>query len=112
MCIYVHNGKQHSLQTVTVFIGGADVGAQSCLTLCDPMGCSPQSSTAHEILQAIILAWVARLPFPPPGDSPNPGIEPKSLSSPPLAGGFFTTVLPAKPPSVGASANSQTACML
>ena len=28
---------------------------------------------------------------PPPGDLPNPGIEPESLMSPTLAGGFFTT---------------------
>ena len=31
------------------------------------------------------------LPFPPPGDLPNPGIERISLMSPALAGGFFTT---------------------
>ena len=31
------------------------------------------------------------LPFPPPGDLPNPGIKPTSLESPALAGGFFTT---------------------
>ena len=31
------------------------------------------------------------LPFPPPGDLPNPGIEPASLASPALVGGFFTT---------------------
>ena len=31
------------------------------------------------------------LPFPPPGDLPNPGIKPASLSSPILAGRFFTT---------------------
>ena len=31
------------------------------------------------------------LPCPPPGDLPNPGIEPASLLSPALAGGFFTT---------------------
>ena len=31
------------------------------------------------------------LPCPPPGDRPNPGIEPVSLTSPALAGGFFTT---------------------
>ena len=31
------------------------------------------------------------LPFPPPGDLPDPGIELLSLSSPALAGGFFTT---------------------
>ena len=29
------------------------------------------------------------LPFPPPGDLPNPGIEPVSLMFPALAGGFF-----------------------
>ena len=28
---------------------------------------------------------------PPPGDLPNPGIEPASLTSPALASGFFTT---------------------
>ena len=31
------------------------------------------------------------LPFPPPGDLPNPGIEPKSPTSSALAGEFFTT---------------------
>ena len=31
------------------------------------------------------------LPCPPPGDRPDPGIEPMSLFSPALAGGFFTT---------------------
>ena len=33
--------------------------AQWCLTLCDPMGCSPPGSSVHEILQARILEWVA-----------------------------------------------------
>jgi len=31
------------------------------------------------------------LPCPPPGDLPDPGIEPASLMSPASAGGFFTT---------------------
>ena len=31
------------------------------------------------------------LPSPSPGDLPNPGIQPASLKSPALAGGFFTT---------------------
>ena len=31
------------------------------------------------------------LPCPPPADLPDPGIEPVSLMSPTLAGGFFTT---------------------
>ena len=34
------------------------------------------------------------LPFPPPGDIPDPGIEP---ASPALASGFFTTEPPGKP---------------
>ena len=31
------------------------------------------------------------VPFPTPGDLPNPGSEPVSLASPALAGRFFTT---------------------
>ena len=31
------------------------------------------------------------LPFPPPGDVPDPGIKPTSLMSPALAGGFYAT---------------------
>ena len=37
------------------------------------------------------------LPFPSPGDLPNPGIEPRSPASPVLAGRFFTTAPPGKP---------------
>ena len=33
--------------------------AQSCLTVCDPVDCSPPGSSIHGILQARILAWVA-----------------------------------------------------
>ena len=32
--------------------------AQLCLTLCDPMDCSPPGSHVHGIFQAIILVWV------------------------------------------------------
>ena len=31
------------------------------------------------------------LPCPPPGDLPDPGMEPAPLMSPALAGGFFTS---------------------
>ena len=34
--------------------------------------------------------WMG-LPCAPSGDFPDPGIEPASLASPALAGGFFTT---------------------
>ena len=33
--------------------------AQSCLTLRDPMVCSPPGSSIHEIFQARVLEWVA-----------------------------------------------------
>ena len=35
------------------------VDAQPCLTLCDPVDCSPPGSSVHGILQARILEWVA-----------------------------------------------------
>ena len=36
--------------------------AQSCLTLCDPMDCSPPGSSVHGIIPARIQEWVA-IPF-------------------------------------------------
>ena len=38
-----------------------------------------------------------RLPFPSPGDLPNPGIKPVSLAPPTLASGFFTNCAIEKP---------------
>ena len=49
---------------------------QPCLTLCDPVVCSPPGSSVHGILQARVWSGV---PFPSPGDLPNPGIEPGLL---------------------------------
>ena len=62
---------------------------QSSPTLCDPMGYSQPGFSVHGILQARILDWVA---MPPPGDLPDPGIEPASLMSPSLSGRFSTTI--------------------
>ena len=33
--------------------------AKSCLTLCNPVECSPPGSSVHEIFQARVLEWVA-----------------------------------------------------
>ena len=59
---------------------------QLCPTLCDPMDHSLPGSSVQGILQAGVLEWVV---IPPPGDLPNPGIEPSFLMSPELASGFF-----------------------
>ena len=48
---------------------------QSCTTLFDSMDCSPPGSNVRWIFQAIILEW---LPFPSPGNLPDPGIKPGS----------------------------------
>ena len=40
--------------------------------LCDPINCSPPGFSVHAILQARILEW---LPFPSPGDLPDPKVE-------------------------------------
>ena len=52
------------------------------------MDCSPPGSSAIE--SSGQENW-SGLPFPSPGDLPDPGIEPGSPTSPTLAGGFFTT---------------------
>ena len=49
--------------------------AQLCLTLCNPMDCSPPGSFVYKILKARILEWVA-ISFS--GDLPNTGMEPQS----------------------------------
>ena len=64
---------------------------QSCLILCNPVDWSLPGSSVHRSLQARILEWVA---FSPPGGLPDPGIE---ITSPALAGGFFTTDPSRKP---------------
>ena len=54
---------------------------QSCLTLCDPMNCYSPDSCVHEVILA--EHW-SGLPFPPPGNLPNPGIKPASPVAPEL----------------------------
>ena len=54
-------------------------------------------TVAHEVLLSMgfpTQEYWGGLPFPFPGDLPDPGIE---LTSPALAGRFFTTEPPGKP---------------
>ena len=44
---------------VVVFFFIKSEGAQSCLTLYNPMDCSLPGSSVHGIFQTIILEWVA-----------------------------------------------------
>ena len=57
---------------------------QSCPTLCEPVDCSLPGSSVHGISQL-------RIPSPPPGDFPHPGIQPRILH-------WQACSLPLKPP--------------
>ena len=63
-------------------------GAKSCLTLCDPMDCSPPGSSVQGILQERILEWVA-ISFS--RGSSWPRDQTCVSMSPALAGEFFTS---------------------
>ena len=60
----------------------------SCFTVRPPLDYSLPDSSVYGILQARILEWVAMASSK--GFSP-PWVKPMSLTSPALAGGFFTT---------------------
>ena len=62
--------------------------AQSCLTLCNTIDCSPPGSSVrgfprHEYCSGVL--------FSTPGNLPDPGMEPISFASPVLLGMFFPT---------------------
>ena len=87
---------KHDLKNkVEVYINLCMLVTQSCLTLCNPMDCSPPGSSVHEEFSR--QEFWSGVPFPPPGDLPDPGVEPGSLVSSSLAGGSFTTEPSGKP---------------
>ena len=61
---------------------------QSRLTLCDPMDVARQAPLFMGFSRQ---EYWSGLPYLPPGHLSDPGIKPASLTSPALAGGFFTT---------------------
>ena len=65
--------------------------AQSCPTLCDPMDCSLPAPSSVEFSRQ---EYWSGLPFPSPGDLPDPGIEPMS---PTLQADALTSAPPGKP---------------
>ena len=79
--LFLSLGKYYAVSIVVL-------PTKSCLTLCDPRGCTLPGSSVHEISQARVLEWVAISFYRGPS---HPGIEPL------LAGKFFTTELPRNP---------------
>ena len=70
MELYIYNSSTHkvSLKVKVLVI-------QLCLTLCDPMDYIPPGSLSMEFSKE---EYWSGLPFPPPGDLPDPGIKPGS----------------------------------
>ena len=75
-------------ETPSEGLGAKVLVAESCLTLCDPMDCSLQAPLSMEFSRQ--EHW-SGLPFPFPGNLPDPGIKP---GSPALQADF----LPSEPP--------------
>ena len=56
---------------------------RSVMSLFNSLDCRPPGSSVHRILQARQEYW-SGLPFPPPGNLPDPGLKPGSPVSPAL----------------------------
>ena len=61
----------------------------SLVRLCDPI--DPRARQTSLSMAFSRPEYRSGLPYPPPGDLPDPGIEPMSLAFPALADGLFTT---------------------
>ena len=68
--------------------------AQSCMTLCTPRTVALQTPLSMNISRQ---EYWNGLPFPSPGELPNPGIKPRSPESPATPAGSLPLVPPGKP---------------
>ena len=66
--------------------GGGGLVAKSCLTLVTPWTVACQAPLSMGFSRQEYWSGL-----PPPGDLPDPGIQPNSLRSPALVGRFFTS---------------------
>ena len=74
-----------------ILIESESVSAQLCLTLCDPVDCSPPAPLSTGFPRQ---EYWSGLPFPTPGDLPDQGIE---LGSPALLADSLPSEPPGKP---------------
>ena len=93
----------HGMATLLASAAAVAKSLQSCLTLCDPMDCSPPSCSDQGIHQARILEWVATSSSRGSSWSRGWTCLPCSFC---IAGGFFTTEPLRKPNSVRQNLNT------
>jgi len=88
----VHKRKKESRTQPGCRGGGGSLAFLKCTgtqQVCAPLGAAARQAPPSTGFSR--QEYWSGLPCPPPGDLPNPGMEPVSLTSPALAGGFFTT---------------------
>ena len=99
ICIYQKKGSIHIqkdwTETTLLMTQMPMLHSQACLTLCDPKNCVACQATQSMGLHR--QEYWSGLPFPSPGDLPNPGKEPVSPEAPAFAGWLFTTEPPGNP---------------
>ena len=89
MCIFTY-----TYVCLCMYGGGGHLVAKLCLTLVTPW------TVAHQAPLSMGLPrqeYWSGLPFPPPGDLPNPGIKPRSRAAP-ASPALQVDSLPTEPP--------------
>ena len=90
--------SDHISRCVCVCVCVCVLVSQSCPTLCDHMDCSLPGTSVHGISRE---EYWSGLPFPSPGDLPDPG------SKPALHADSLLSLLPGKPISADAHAQRE-----
>ena len=93
-CICMTESLHCPPETITtLLIGYACPVAQSCLTLCDPMDCSPPGSSVHGFPRR---EYWSGLPLSSPGNIPDSETQPASTYISCFASAFVITEPPGK----------------
>ena len=96
--IFMHICLTCFLKYICIWVKPLGLFHESCLCLLSHFSCVQLCATLWTVAYKASLSmgffrqeYWRGLPFPPPGDLPNPGIKPAPLMSPALASKFFTT---------------------
>ena len=73
------DGENVTIRKYLCIVESESEVARSCWTFCDPMDYSLPGSSVNGILQLTSQEYQSGLPFPSPGDLPDPGLNPGLL---------------------------------